>query len=917
MIEVVGRDGELESIAGFLDSASTEPRALVVAGEPGIGKTTLWLAAIGQARERGFRVLTARPAAAESGMAYASLADLLAGVEESTLACLPTPQRLALDGALLRAAADETALGPRAIAAGFLSAITELAATSPVLIAIDDLQWLDSSTAEIIAFATRRLSGPVGVLATVRTGDNAPAATRLEPPDPDALQRIAVAPLSLGALRALICERLGRLPPRPAMVRLHEISGGNPLYALELARTIHDGLPHAAALPPTLAELVNARIAALAPDAQQMLLAAAALAEPTVEVVARAVGADMTHIGAMLGDAEAAGVIDIDGHRLRFSHPLLARGVYTRAAPAQRRAMHARLAELVEQPEPRARHLALGTTHADPDTLTALDIAAGIARQRGAPAAAAELLDLAINLGGDTPERGIHSAAMHFDSGDPARARILLEDTISGLTPSVIRAEALHLLAVVRMYDDNLAEAEQLIENALRESAENHELRTRALVMLSFARLNAGQLDAAILVADNAVDHAERFDHPDLLGQALAVREIVRFMRGDGLDAQALRRALALADPQAHVPLPLQPSVANTVLKGWTGHLTEAADELRTIRQRCIELGEEGELPFVALHSVMVEIWRGNYGDAGVLADDAIERAAQLGGDFPRFIGYAMRGTVTAYTGPVDRARAELAEACAAASRCASVLMAEWPLAMLGFLEVSLGNYEAALNSLHPLLEKLDAAPRATEVIPTPFLPDAVDSLIHVGRLADAERYVDLLEANGRRVDRPWMLALGARCRAMLLAAHGDLDAAADAAQRAIAEHARLPMPFERARTQLLVGQLQRRQRQKRSAATTLVEALDEFEKLGAPLWADRVHAEMGRAYAGTTRSGGLSPSERRVAEMAAAGMTNRDIAADLFISPRTVETNLASAYRKLGIRRRAELSQAISRLDG
>ncbi|HEX2213347.1 MAG TPA: LuxR C-terminal-related transcriptional regulator, partial [Mycobacterium sp.] len=162
--------------------------------------------------------------------------------------------------------------------------------------------------------------------------------------------------------------------------------------------------------------------------------------------------------------------------------------------------------------------------------------------------------------------------------------------------------------------------------------------------------------------------------------------------------------------------------------------------------------------------------------------------------------------------------------------------------------------------------------------------------------------------------NRAWMLAVGARCRGMLLAAQGELEAAHAATQRAMAAHDDLPMPFERARTQLLVGQLERRQRRKESAAAHLQEALDTFERLHIPLWADRARAELARAHVSPRRTSQLTPSEQRVAELAASGMKNRDVAAALFISPKTVEANLARIYRKLGIKSRAELGRHIGR---
>ena len=357
-VGVVGRLPESRAVADFLDSTATEPSTLVVEGEPGIGKTTLWLDAVDQAREHGFRVLSARPAEAESVLAYASLADLLGGVESAVWADLPSPQRIAMDRVLLRANADGAATDQRAVGAAFLSVVERLAEESPVLVAIDDLQWLDSPSVHLLGFAVRRFTGRVGVLGTVRADpDSARIASWLQLSRPERTHRMRVRPLSLGGLHEVLSDRLGRSFARPTILRIQEVSGGNPFYALELARAIGDqatslGSP----LPNTLTELVRNRVAGLDTDVYDVLLAVACLAAPTVELVTRATRAEAEHVVAHLEDAEGKGIVAIEGHRLRFTHPLLARGVYTDATPARRRGMHRRLAEIIEEPELKARH---------------------------------------------------------------------------------------------------------------------------------------------------------------------------------------------------------------------------------------------------------------------------------------------------------------------------------------------------------------------------------------------------------------------------------------------------------------------------------------------------------------------------------------------------------------------------------
>jgi ATP/maltotriose-dependent transcriptional regulator MalT len=916
---VVSRPAEARAIASFLVSGTAEPSALVVQGEPGIGKTTLWAAGVARALEGGFRVLSARPAEAESVMAYASLADLLGGLDVAAWAELPDPQRLAVDRILLRTNADDLATDQRAVAAGFLSVIEHLSAESPVLVAIDDLQWLDLSSRQILAFAARRIRGRVALLATVRTDpDGGDRASWLQMPRPDGIQRIQVPPLSLGALHAVLSERLGRSFSRPTMVRIEEVSGGNPFYALELARAL-DGPATGteAPFPGSLTELVRTRIGNLPQEVYDILLAASCVAAPTVELVASATGSDTRYVATLLADAESSGIIGVHGNRLRFGHPLLARGVYTDATPARRRGMHRRLAAIVTESELRARHLALAATSGDPQTLQSLDEASDMARLRGAPAAAAELLDLAIGLGGDDPARRIRLASHHTDAGEPGRARALLEKTIEQLTPGMLRAQALSLLAVVRLFDDSFVEAAELLEGALDEVGDNLALRIQMTVTLSFALFNAGQTAASLRSVEDAVRNAERLGVPDLLSQALGMQVMLRFLSGDGLDEPTLQRALELEDRQADIPLAFRPSVQNALLLAWAGQLEPAHREMQRIRRRCVEHGEESELIFVAFHVVMIEIWRGSFTEAALAAEDAMERALQLDGDVPLFVALTMRATLDAYAGREAEARHAAADALAASQRCGSSRMAEWPVTSLGFLEVSQGDHQAALTALEPLLSMFGATPDpSTEIIGATFVPDAVEALIQLGRLDEAEPLIDTLERNGRRLDRAWQLAVGARCRAMLLAARGELDAATATVEQAMTEHDRLPMPFERARTQLLLGQLQRRKRQKDTATATLSEALRAFERLDTPLWADKVRAELARTNVAPKQATALTPSEQRVAELAATGMTNRDVAAALFISPKTVEANLAHVYRKLHIHSRAELGRRMSQLN-
>lgn len=921
MIGVVGgavgnRSVENRAVADFLITAGVQPSVAVIDGEAGIGKTTLWLAAIEQARGRGFRILSAAAGQAESILAYAAVADLLRDVESAVLTALPDVQRIALERVLLRANGGGPPTDQRVVAAAFLSVVEALAAETPVLVAIDDVQWLDSSSRNVIAFATRRLRGRVGVLLTERTEPDIENVEWLQLDIPDGVDRIRVRPLTLGGLHTLFLEKLGRSFPRPTMVRIAELSGGNPFYALELARAMGGRSPESeAGLPATLAGLVRARIGRLEEDARKVLLAAACTAEPTVDLLAQATGTGVERTVELLEEPESHDIIRIDGNRVHFSHPLLARSVYTDAGPARRRKMHRALADVVALPELRARHLGLATTRADPETLRALDEAADAALARGAPAAAAELIELAIGLGGDTAPRRIRAAQHRFQAGDTDRAQAVLAPTIDAMEPGPLRAVAFDLLAGMRIYDNSFLQAADRLEAALDDAKSNPAVLVQTLLMLSFVQLNGDEYGESLRHARQAVTVAEGLDLPTLTSQALSMWVRASFTYGQGFDGDALRRAVELEDPHVDVPIPFRASAINALLLACTGRLEEARGQMRAIRQHSVERGAEGDIVAIAGYSTWVDIWQGRFGDAGEAANDAVERAQQLGGDHVLVIPLSMRAAVAAYTGRERDARADAQAAMKNAQGGSPRLPGYWPAMVLGFLEVSLGRYAQALTALKPVISTFHTIP-GTEILTAWYIPDAVEAMVALGRLDDAEPLIEALESNGSRLDRAWMLAVGARCRSMLLAARGDVVAAERVAHEAMTEHQRLPMPFERARTQLLLGQLQRRQRRKEDAATTLHEALRAFEDMGTPLWAEHARAELARTKVSPGRESGLTPTEQRVGELAASGMTNREVAAALFISPKTVEHNLARVYRKLGIRSRAELGQRMRQLN-
>lgn len=913
----MSRPDEQRAVGHFLDAAQTQASALLIGGEAGVGKTALWLDSLDRARGSGFRVLTARAGQLETVHAYTTVGDLLSEVEPAVYAGIPGFQQLALNRVLLRADEQGPETSPRTIATAFISVVEALAVTTPTLIGVDDVQWLDSSSRSVLAYAVHRMKSRVGVLLTERHERGcATAMSWLSSVTTGEVGELRVPPLSPAGLHQLIEQKLGHSFPRPIMKRIADISGGNPLYALELARVI-DGDPDGGqqVFPRTLAELVKIRIGRLSAGALDVLLAASCVRAPTVDLLADVTDTSVDGVVALLEEPEDAGIVVLDGNRVSFTHPVLARGVYVDATRARRRHWHRVWSAVETEPESRARHLALAATSSDPATLAVLDEAAAVVRARGAPAAAAELLDLAIGLGADDPMRRFAAAEHHLRSGDAARAQMVIEPGIAAMPPGPMRALMKFGHAVIVMHTEGYTPAAAALSEAIADAADTPAVEVVVRMMLAFTHINEGVYDAARDHARYALAQAEASADPALISQALAVMAYVGFHCGLGCDEAAISRSLELEDHEGDVPVAFRASAIHALLLAWTGRLDESVRALNALGNRLVQRGGEIELLFVSYNSAVVNVWLGRYADAESFADDTCRRAEEIGGDAMRGIGLAVRGWVAAHVGRTREAGVHLAAAIELAQREGSTpWWFDMAVAGLGRQEVSAGRYAEALTVFAPLLAVVDSAP-SVEIVRMEYLPDAIEAMIVVGRVEEAEPLISRLHRHGVEFDRGWMLAAAARCRGLWLAATGDVDAALVEVERAMAEHDRLPMPLERARTQLLLGLLQRRRRQKRAAAESLTEARRTFEELGSPLWAARAAAELAKVTAGRRADAVLTPSELRVAELAAQGLSNRDIAATTFITVKTVEANLGRVYRKLGIRSRVELARHVERL--
>ncbi|CAJ1494497.1 AAA family ATPase [[Mycobacterium] kokjensenii] len=910
---MVARAAESAALRAFLKRAESEPASLLVEGEAGIGKSTLLWEAAETADERGFHVLSAVGAPTEVRYAYAAVADLLGGVDTDVLAQLPPEQRAVLERVQL-GGGEGPGSDERMVAIAFLAVTHRMSSAAPVLLCIDDAQWLDMSSRMVVDYIERRLVGRVGMLLTARTG----AVGTVDPAGQnplrsESIERLRIAPLTLGGVHTLISTRLGYTLPRPSIARIHEISGGNPFFALEMARHI-DGIPgrYVTGLPNALASLVSHHLRGCDDEVSAVLLAAACATLPSVERVSVVTGMSPDRVVELVESEQASAVVKLDRGRIRFNHPLFATGVYSLTRPSDRRRMHRRLAETVHEAELTARHLALADTSAGPEVLRALDDAAVVTQLRGAPAVAAELLELAIGLGGDTPHRRMSAAENHFRSGSIELARGHLQSIADGSSsPKELRCAALIGLGAICGYDMSLVGAAELLSEAIDQSVDNPVLQLQARLLLIPLMRVLGDLSEAVRLADVAVAQAEQLGAAGLRSQALTIRSLVRFCHGLGGDSDGLQTALELED-RSEAPAALyRASAFEPVIRFWSGEIEQAQGPLQTVHRQLLADATETDILWITDHVATLELWSGHYAQAKTIADEAVQRAEQLGADLALVCAWYRQAEVAAYIGSVESARAVAGVVIEKSSAGGNVMHTKLATAILGFLEVSLGDYAAALDVLAPLLMSFDPE-HECEIVAGGFLPDAMEALTALGRLDEAERLIAAVESSGSRLDRPWMLAVGARGRGHWLAAQGNLEAAEEAALAALIHHRRLPMPFETARTRLLLGQVQRRRRRRTAAQATLGEALTTFETLGSPLWAKRARAELDRMTS-VGPAAGLTAAELRIAERAAEGMPNKQIAVELFIALKTVESTLSKVYRKLGIRSRAGLFAALN----
>jgi DNA-binding CsgD family transcriptional regulator len=910
--QIFGRDEDLLRLYGFISGSSTDPRMLVLEGDPGIGKTTLWNAGVLRARELGSRVLQARPAAAEQQLSFAALGDLLCDAHDE-IGFLPAPQRRALRIALLLEDVQGQPPELRAVGAAFRGLLLRLAGDGPVLIALDDAQWVDPSSAAALRFALRRLDGsPVRVLAALRRH-----ATRLSEDDD---VRVEVGPLGLKELDRLLRDRLDARLLRPTLRQVEQASGGNPFFALEIGAgllraecDLQSGEP--LPIPRSLRELVRDRLDRLSPRAREAALAATGLAQPTLPALQQM----MTDAVSGVYEAVDEGVLERDGESLRLTHPLLGVTLYDDLGAAERRALHARLAEVAVDAEERAHHLAEAAEGPAEELARLLDSAAVCAAARGAPDTGARLAKRALDLTPFDSRSGAHVRALDWArytlaAGDPARAESILEDRLGVSLPGAERAEIELELGRARRATFGPPAARASYERALNEieGTDALELRTTILVELAEVLLYEGPIRAD--TSGSAVTFAEELGDPDLLAHALGIHGITQVLAGQPPSVEYWERALEIERGTGALRYggPTNTRSVAALIQGDFDLSTNLASRVvASMRER-----SDPMLPSVLLGMSEHARVFGEWDDAATLAQEAYDLVVQTGreSEEPNCLLFKAR---------IAHPRGDLELACRDAKEALSLVEDRDPsdairlevrataTAVLGQVAFIGSRYDEAHEYC------LDAIEAAQQLGPlfAHFLAESLagdmECLLALGEFEEASRQLDRCAEIAGAFEAPTLDGVVALARGLHTSAEGDLATALTHLERArkIFESLEPPWLFELARTLLALGSTQRRARQKLPARMSLEGALQIFERLGARPWVDKATMELRQIGGRPSRPGALTATEERIAGLVASGRSNAEVAHELFMSPKTVEWNLSKIYKKLHVRSRVELA--------
>jgi DNA-binding CsgD family transcriptional regulator/RecA/RadA recombinase len=897
---LVGRDRERQELDAALAGARLNRSAvLVVAGEAGIGKTTLLEHASEQARASGMRVLTARGIESEARVPFAGLLELLRPALPA-LDRIPAPQAAALEGALaLRPA---TAQDRFAIGAATLSLLAAHAEDAPVAALIDDAHWLDGSSADALLFAMRRLlADPIAVIVAVR--DDEPSFV-----DGAQLPVLNLAGLDREAAAALVGD--------VAVDRLYAATGGNPLALLELA-------PEAAQLAEipldTPAPMVGrvargfvSRAASLPQRTRRALVIAAASDTGDLALLERA------HAGSLedLVPAEGVGLVALHGGRVEFRHALARSALYGAAPADERRAAHRALADALPDHEAdrRAWHLALATVGPDDAASSALEQAGGRARDRSAYAVATAAYQRAATLSPE-PARLLHSAAdSAWLAGQADRAVSLLDDAQAHEHDPFLSIRIEHLRGQITARRGPVQEGQAILAAAAERAAVLDP--QAAVVMLAEATMQsfyAGDADGMLRTAGRAKELATDEGRGAILAELAHGMALVFAGEGDR-GARSIHGAVAKLEGSDELR-------DDPYLAVWAAHgplWLREAEAGRSLYERALELVRGrtalGALPELLTHVARDWATTDEWSAAHAGYSEGIALARETGQGVALGFGLAGLAWLEAREGREEEARAHAAEGRAVCIRAGIAVHELWTLAALGDLELGLGHPEAAV--LH--YEEWDVLLRSRGIEDADLSPgpELVETYLQLGRADDAVAAAASHEESALSKGQPWALARAARNRGLLESdAHFEQEFVA-----ALGLHEQTPDVFEAARTRLAYGSRLRRAGSRVRAREELRAAIEMFDALGAAPWSNRARTEL-EATGETARTRDastldqLTPQELQIALLLAGGRTTREAAASMFLSPKTIEYHLRNVYRKLDVHSRPELSDALARI--
>ncbi|MBT1090974.1 LuxR family transcriptional regulator [Streptomyces sp. Tu102] len=913
--QVIGRE---ELFTAARDQLS-RGGSVLLHGPAGIGKSTVLRALAGECGATARTVLRCSPTESESHLPFLALADLLGLVLDEVSDRLPAAQLTALEAALTGRGESTLQRDGLALRLAVLSALRALADTGPVLVVADDLQWLDPASAELLGFAARRLGDtPVRMLFAVRTdGEEYDRHLRASPPDTLAVR---LGPLSRAQMSTLLENRGYTGLPRSTVRDIHRTSGGNALFALELGRALAENatpprpgepLP----VPTSLRALVLNRLEMLSDQARRTLLVASAGARPTLALLhaagrndAEAETAQAAELGLLATEPE--------GPAVRFAHPMISAALYAEAPAQERRAAHAALSTAASDPIERARHLALATTGTDPEVAARLAEAAALARDRGAPSVAAQLSLLAAR---HTPADGTPSpdalrlAATEdaITAGELDLARDIAREVLARTAVPAERVRA--WIAVIETAGHAMTEVDSIFPQALADAGEDPKLLALVHYQLTWrALLVEGDFDEAREEAGYAAELAARAGdrYTELL--ALALKAQIETLMGHPDAPATIRRALE--EPQ-DPRVACHHNGAGYSRFRWlimSDQLPEARAAVTALLREVRRHGwVESEVHF--LRGVAeTELHSGHCGRALDLARESLRLARDTG------IGEVASAVLTSLAeaagGEVERALTLAREAMEHAEEDGDQMYVSRALAALGHAQLVAGDTEAAVRSLRRVRE-VEQGLGITDPARGRWHGDLAEALVRGGEIAEAQDVIDVTREQALRLDRESVLAVLDRAQALVRAARGDRDAAVAQLTSAQDRLGKLGYGLEEARAAFALAQL----RAGAAGPTSYDEPARLFRRCRALPWLRRVEAAAAVgavepapapvvAADGLDGLDGLASMERQVAALVMEGATNREIAARLFISVKTVEATLTRVYRKLGIRSRVDI---------